>query len=94
MGQRDPQHLCSTRVQVQSPGWHSGLKDPVLPQLRPRSHLPLGPDPWPGRSICLGAAKKEKIYVYYIHNIIYIMYIVYINIYIIYLYKYYIIYII
>ena len=31
--------LCSTRTQVRSPAWHSGLKDPVLPQLW------LGPDP-------------------------------------------------
>ena len=34
-------------VQVQSPAWHSGLKDPVLLQLWQRSQLQCGFDPWP-----------------------------------------------
>ena len=34
--------------------WHSGLKDLALLQLWP------GCDPWPGNSICPGAAKKKK----------------------------------
>ena len=33
MAQRDWQHLCSTRTQVQSLAWHSVLKDQVLLQL-------------------------------------------------------------
>ena len=35
-------------------------KDPALLQLWLRSQLLLGSDPWPGNSICLEAAKKEK----------------------------------
>lgn len=27
-------HLCSSRTQAGSPGWHSGLQDPELPQLQ------------------------------------------------------------
>ena len=57
VAQKD-RHLCNTRTQVQSPASHSGLKDPVLSQRR--SHLWLGSDPWPGNSICCGAAKKEN----------------------------------
>ena len=36
------------------------VKDPALPQLRLRSHLWLGSDPWPRSSICRGLAKKTK----------------------------------
>ena len=36
------------------------VKDLVLPQLRLRSLLQLGSDPWPGNSICHRAAKTEK----------------------------------
>ena len=44
--------------QVLSPALHSGLKDPVLPQLHCRSQLQLGYDSWPGNSIGHGVAKK------------------------------------
>ena len=37
-----------------------GVKDLVLPQLRPRSQLQLRFDPWPGNSNCLGVAKEKK----------------------------------
>ena len=36
------------------------VKDLVLPWLWLRSQLQLGFDPWPGNSICYGAAKNEK----------------------------------
>ena len=36
------------------------VKDPALLQLRLRLRLQLGSDPWPGSSICQGAAKNEK----------------------------------
>ena len=39
---------------------HSGSKDPALPQLQRRLQRRLRSDPWPGNSICLGAAKKRK----------------------------------
>ena len=42
------------------PGLHSGLKDPVWPELLRRSQLGLKSDPWPENSICLGAAKKKR----------------------------------
>ena len=42
------------------PAQHSGLKDPVSPQLWCGSQLWLRPDPWPGNSICCGMAQKEK----------------------------------
>ena len=48
VGQKDPQHFCSTRTQVCSPAQHRGLKDPALLQLGCRSHLQLGFSPWPG----------------------------------------------
>ena len=56
MAQWHRQHLCSAG--------HSGVaqrvRDLVLPQLWRRSQLWLRSDPWPGNSICRGAAKKEK----------------------------------
>jgi len=61
--QWDRQHLGNTGMKVQSPAYLlspllSGLwlqvKDATLPQLRLRS------DPWPGSSICHGAAKNGK----------------------------------
>ena len=42
------------------PGQHNGLKDPML-LLWHRSKLQLKSDAWLGKSIWLGAAKKEKI---------------------------------
>ena len=36
------------------------VKDPALPQLRLRSRLLLGSDPWPRNSTCLRVAKKKK----------------------------------
>ena len=36
------------------------VKDPVLPQLWCRFQLRLGSDPWPGKSICRKAAKREN----------------------------------
>ena len=60
VAQRDQQHLCSTRMHVRSPDGHSGLKGLVLPQLRRRSQLQLGSDPWLGNSMCCGVAKKGE----------------------------------
>ena len=40
------------------PGLAQWVKDLALLQLQ--SRLKLGSDPWPGRSICCGAAKNEK----------------------------------
>ena len=44
--------------------WDTGLitvvKDLALLQLRLRSQLQLGSDPWPENSICCMEAKKEK----------------------------------
>ena len=48
--------------------WDAGLipdsaqwgKDLALSQLQHKSKLWLGSDPWPGKSICQGVAKKEK----------------------------------
>ena len=44
------------------PGLAQWVKDPLLLQLQLqlRSRLRLGSDPWPGNSICHGAAKKKK----------------------------------
>ena len=42
------------------PGWHSGLKDPVLPQLHHRSELQLRSDPWHRKSIYQGSQKRKK----------------------------------
>ena len=50
----DQQLFCRTRKKVWSPAWHSGFKDPALPQLW------LGSNPWPGNSVCHRAAKKER----------------------------------
>ena len=58
MTQWDQQGLCSARTQVQFLARHSGLKDLALLQLQRGSQLKS--DPWPGNSICLGMAKKEK----------------------------------
>ena len=52
--------LCSTRISVRTPAPHGGVKDPVLFQLRCRSHLWLRSDPWPRNSLCCGAAKKRR----------------------------------
>ena len=60
MAQWDQQQPCSTRTQVQSLSWHSGLKDLVLPSLWGRSQLQLGFKSSPGNSECYGAKKKEK----------------------------------
>ena len=58
--QRDQQHLCSARTQVQSLAQHSGLKDPVLLQLWCRLKLWLGFDPWPGNFHVLRVYPKQK----------------------------------
>ena len=52
--QWDGQHLCSARTQVPSPARHSGLKDPVLLQLRLRFDL------WPGNTRGHRAAKNKQ----------------------------------
>ena len=62
MSQWDQQCLGNARMQVQSPAWHSGLKDPVLPQLWLKSQLWLRSDPWPRSSICHESAKKKERY--------------------------------
>ena len=52
MAQQDQQCLGSARMRVQCLAqW---VKDPAMLQLQ------LGSDPWPGNSICPGAAKNEK----------------------------------
>ena len=58
--QWDQWHLCSTRMQVQSLAWHSGLKDPALSQLQYRWQLKLRSDPWPGNSMPQGSQKRRK----------------------------------
>ena len=62
MVQGDWWHLCGTRTQVRSLARHSGFKDLALLQLQlhRRLQLQLRSDPWPGNSICCGAARKEK----------------------------------
>ena len=42
------------------PGLAQWIKDAASPQLRCRPQLQLRSDPWPGNSICLRAAKREK----------------------------------
>ena len=54
----DRQHLCSTRMQVESLAWHSGLKDLVLPQLC-RSQLDSHLIPGPGNPYATGWPKKK-----------------------------------
>ena len=52
VAQQDQQCLGSARMRVQCLAqW---VKDPAMLQLQ------LGSDPWPGNSICPGAAKNEK----------------------------------
>ena len=60
VAQWDWHHLCSTRTQVRSSAWHSGLKDPALSQLQRRSQLSLGSDPWPGNPWSSQKRKKRK----------------------------------
>ena len=52
--------VCSTRSQIWSPAWHSGLKELVWPQLRCRLQLWLRSDPWLGNCICCRVSKKGK----------------------------------
>ena len=47
-------------TQVPSLAWHSGLKDPELPQLQRRSQLRLRSDPWPRTPYAAGKPKKKK----------------------------------
>ena len=56
VAQRTGQHLCSATTQARVPARHSGLKDPVLPQLQHRSQLQLRSDPW----YAVGQPKKGK----------------------------------
>ena len=61
MVQRDWWHLGSAGTDTGSildPAQR--VKDPVLPQLWLRLQLRLRSDPWPGNSICCGAAKNGK----------------------------------
>ena len=44
--------LAAPRTWIQSPAWHSALKDPVLLQLWSRLQLHLRYDPRPGHSLC------------------------------------------
>ena len=53
----------AVELRFQSLAQYSGLKDPALPQLRCRSQLRLGMDPWPGIPYATGAAiNKNKKY--------------------------------
>ena len=61
MVQRDWWHLGSAGTDTGSildPAQR--VKDPALPQLWLRLQLRLRSDPWPGNSICCGAAKNGK----------------------------------
>ena len=59
--QQDQQCLCSSRMKVPLPAWHSGLKDPELPQLWCRLKLQLRSDPWPGElPYVTGRSGKRK----------------------------------
>ena len=62
MVQGDWWYLGHTGTQVRSSAALAQLvKDLAWLPLQLRSRLRLGSDPWPGNSICLGVAKKEKI---------------------------------
>ena len=59
---------CGTReTMAVGECWNAGLIPSVAPwfkelallQLQPRLQLHLGSDPWPGSSVCLGAAEKK-----------------------------------
>ena len=54
----DQWHLCNARVQVQSLAQHSGLKDPVLLQLRRRLQLWL--DLIPGLGTLCAAGRQNN----------------------------------
>ena len=58
--QWDGQCPGSTGTKVRSPAQHSWVKDLALLQRQLRSRLRLTSDPWPGISMCHGAARKEK----------------------------------
>ena len=58
--QRDWQCLCNARTQVPSLALHGGSKDLALLQLQHRLQPWLGSDPWHGKSMCHGVARKEK----------------------------------
>ena len=61
-------HCGAKGLVVSWESWDAGLisglawwvKDLLLPQVQFRPQLQLGSNPWPGNSICGGAAKKEK----------------------------------
>ena len=53
-------YLYGAGIRVQSLAQLSGFENPVLLQLQRRSQRRLGSDPWPGNSLCCGAANKEK----------------------------------
>ena len=57
--QRDQQHLGKRWDAGSIPSPTQWVKDLVLQQLQFRSQLWLGSDPWPGKSICHRADKKE-----------------------------------
>ena len=60
VAQRNWQHLCSIRMQVQSQAQCSGLKEPAPVQLQELLlQLWLGTDLWPRNSMCWGAAKNK-----------------------------------
>ena len=51
----------TVEAQVHPQAWHSGLKDPALPQLQPRLQLQLRLDPWPWElPDAVGMAIKKK----------------------------------
>ena len=58
--QQDWWHLGSSRMQVGSLAWYSGLKDPALPQLHGGLQLRLRSNPLSGISSYHRAAKKKK----------------------------------
>ena len=60
MVQGDPWWPCSRRDTCSTPGLAQWVKDPALPQLWYKLQVRLIFNPWPGNSMCLGAAKEEK----------------------------------
>ena len=69
MVQQDQQHLYSTRMQVQSPTQHSGVKDQALPHLWQRLQLWLRSYLWLGTPYASGQPKNKKyIYVFNIRR--------------------------
>ena len=60
MAQQDWQCLWSSEKEVRFPSPAQWVKDPALLQLQHWSQLWLRCEPWPGNSICRGAANERE----------------------------------